>query len=68
MILVSLGTHERSFTRLTNEIERLIKEKKITEKVIVQLGYTKQKVAGAENFDFIEFTKMHRLIKNCDVR
>jgi len=67
MILVSLGTHERPFARLTNEIEKLIREKKITEKVIVQLGYTKQKVAGAENFDFIEFTKMHRLIKNCDV-
>jgi len=50
-----------------NEIERLISEKKIKEKVIVQLGYTKQKVKGAENFHFIEFSKMRRLIKNCSV-
>lgn len=67
MILVSLGTHERPFMRLVKEIERLIAEGKIKEKVVIQLGYTKYKFTGAECFDFIEFNKMRRLIRTCSV-
>ena len=65
MILVSLGTHERPFYRLLKEIEKLISEGKIKD-VIIQTGYTPYKVKGAKCFDFIQFEKMQKLIKNCD--
>ncbi len=64
MILVSLGTHERNFFRLVKEIEKLIQKKKIKEKVIIQMGYTKYNVKGAECYDFIPFDKMINYIKN----
>lgn len=65
MILISLGTHERPFHRLLKEIEKLISEGKIRD-VIIQTGYTSYKVKGAKCFDFIEFGKMQKYIKNCD--
>lgn len=66
MILVILGTHERPFLRLLKEIEKLIAQKKI-KNVIIQRGYTDYRVNGAKSYDFIEFEKMQRLIKNCDI-
>jgi len=65
MILVSLGTHERQFYRLLKEIEILISEGKIKD-VIIQTGYTSYKVKGAKCFDFIEFGKMQKYIRNCN--
>ena len=41
MILVMLGTQNNSFHRLLEKIDKLIEEKKIQDKVIVQAGYTK---------------------------
>jgi UDP-N-acetylglucosamine transferase subunit ALG13 len=67
MIIVSLGTHERNFFRLVKEIERLIQEKKIKEKVIIQLGYTKYNVKGAICYNFIPFNKMIEYIKESSV-
>lgn len=67
MILVVMGSHERPFMRLAKELEKLIKENKIKEKVIVQLGYTPYKINGADCHDFIEFSKMQKYIKNCDI-
>ena len=67
MIIVSLGTHERNFFRLVKEIERLIQEKKIKEKVIIQLGYTKYNVKGAICYNFIPFNKMIGYIKDSSV-
>ncbi len=67
MIIVSLGTHERNFFRLVKEIEKLIQEKKIKEKTIIQLGYTKYGVKGAECHDFIPFNRMKRYIRNSSI-
>jgi len=67
MILVMLGTHERPFYRMAKEIENLMHEGKIKEKVIIQLGFTDYFVKGAECFRFIERIKIEKYIKNCDV-
>jgi len=67
MITIILGTHERSFLRLVKEIEKLIKEKRIKEKTIIQLGYTKYKIDGVECFDFIPFDKMIKYIEDSSV-
>ena len=40
MILVTLGTQDKKFTRLLEEIDRLIIKNVIKEKVIVQAGYS----------------------------
>lgn len=40
MIFVTVGTDEHPFTRLLNEIERLVKRKFIEEEVIIQCGHT----------------------------
>jgi UDP-N-acetylglucosamine transferase subunit ALG13 len=67
MIIIVLGTHERPFFRLAKEIEKLIQKKKIDEKVIIQLGYTKYKVEGAQCYDFIPFDKMIKYIRDSSV-
>ena len=41
MILILLGTQDNSFHRLLEEVQKLINENVITEKVIVQAGRTK---------------------------
>jgi UDP-N-acetylglucosamine transferase subunit ALG13 len=40
MIFVTVGTHEQPFDRLIRAIDQLKKEGKITEEVIMQIGYS----------------------------
>lgn len=53
MILVLLGTQHNEFTRLIQEIEQCIEKGIITEKVVVQAGFTKYKTDKMEVFDMI---------------
>ena len=53
MILVMLGTQNNSFHRLLEKIEGLIKKNIISDKVIVQAGYTKFKSDYMQIFDMI---------------
>ena len=61
MILVLLGTQNNSFHRLLEEIEKNIKDGIITEKVIVQAGYTKYESDNMEIVDFISREKIEKL-------
>ena len=67
MILVTLGTQDKSFIRLVKEIDRLVSKKIIKEKVIVQLGCTKYKSKDLETFDLIEFDKLEKLTKEANL-
>jgi UDP-N-acetylglucosamine transferase subunit ALG13 len=67
LIFVTLGTHERPFYRLVKEIEKLIQEKKIKEKVVIQLGFTDYFVKGAECYKFIPEERMKEYVKNCSL-
>ena len=40
MILVTLGTNDKKFTRLLDAVEQAIHEGAITGKVVVQAGFT----------------------------
>ena len=40
MILVTLGTQDKSFERLLKALDQLIEKKVIQEEVVVQAGYT----------------------------
>ena len=67
MILVTLGTQNRDFSRLLDEIEKQIKYKNIKEKVIVQAGYTKYNSDNMEIFDFISSDELEKLVKKCRI-
>lgn len=62
MILVLLGTQKNSFKRLLEEIDKCIKNNIITERVIVQAGYTQFISEDMEIFDFISKDKLDKLI------
>ena len=67
MILVTLGTQDKEFTRLLKAIDKLIENKKITEKVIVQAGHTKYESKNMEIFDLIPTDELDELVKKCDL-
>lgn len=62
MILVTLGTQDKSFERLLVEIERLIDQKVIRGKVIVQAGYTNYSSNKMEIFDYLPKDEFEKLI------
>ncbi len=67
MILVTLGTQDKDFSRLLEEIDKQIQEKQIKEKVIVQAGYTKYDSNNMEIFDLISPDELESLVKKCSV-
>ena len=60
MILVMLGTQNNSFHRLLEEIDKLINNGVIQEKVIVQAGYTKYKSKNMEIFSLISQDELEK--------
>lgn len=67
MILVTLGTQDKSFTRLLEAIEKEIKKKNINEEVIVQAGYTEYKSEYMKVFNTIPKDEFIELIEKCDL-
>ena len=65
MILVTLGTQDKSFKRLLKAIEHQIEMGHITEPVVVQAGYTKYKSKEMEIFDLIPLDEFNQLISKC---
>lgn len=67
LILVTLGTNDKSFVRLIKKIEDLIIKGKIDQEVIIQSGYTKYQSEYMKIFDLIPIDKFNELIKSCDL-
>ena len=67
MILVTLGTQDKPFTRLVKEIDKLKESKIIKDKVVVQLGFTDYKSNNLETFSLIESDKLNKLIEEADL-
>lgn len=68
MILVTLGTQDKQFYRLLDIVEKEIKNKNITEEVIVQAGYSSNyKSKYMKIFDLIPIDKFNELINKCDL-
>lgn len=67
MILVTLGTQDKPFTRLLEEIDRQIELGNIKDKVVVQAGFTKYNSKNMEIFDLIDRDKFGDLINSCDL-
>lgn len=67
MILVTLGTQDKPFTRLLEAIEGEIVKGNIKDKVIVQAGCTSYTTKNMEIFDLIPMDEFERLIDECDL-
>jgi UDP-N-acetylglucosamine transferase subunit ALG13 len=60
MIFVTVGTHTQPFNRLLEKIDELIKEGKIREKVIAQIGYSTYK---PKNYNYFTFTSEEKILE-----
>ena len=67
MILVTLGTQDKEFTRLLEAIDREIEKGVITDKVVVQAGCTKYESKNMEMFDLIPANEFDEFIKKADL-
>lgn len=67
MILVTLGTQDKPFTRLLYAIQREIDNGNIKDKVVVQAGCTKYDTKDMEIFDLIPLEDFDKLMGECDL-
>lgn len=67
MILVTLGTQDKEFKRLLEQIDKEISKGTIKEEVIVQAGYTKYESPNMKIFDFISREEYAKMIKDCSL-
>lgn len=67
MILVTLGTQDKEFKRLLENIDKEVKKGAIKEKIVVQAGYTKYKSKNMEIIDYIPVEDFDNYIKKCDL-
>ena len=67
MILVTLGTQDKPFTRLLEKIDEQIENGNIKEEVVVQAGYTKYESKNMKVFDLVDREEFQNLITKCDL-
>lgn len=67
MILVTLGTQDKKFVRLLDEIESLIKKGVIKDRVVVQAGMTYYKSDNMEIFSLIPRDEFQKLISEASL-
>lgn len=67
MILVILGTQDKSFTRLLKAVDNCLQEGVIQDEVIVQAGYTSYHSDRMKIFDLIPMKEFDQLIKKADL-
>lgn len=67
MILVLLGTQDKPFTRLLEEIDKLKNNKVIKEDIVVQAGLTKYKSKNMEIYGLIQIDELMKLMEKSDL-
>lgn len=67
MILVTLGTNDKTFPRLLEALDKEIEKGNIKDKVVIQAGSTKYESKNMEIFDLIERDKFDKLMDECDL-
>ena len=67
MIFVSVGTQDKSFTRLLELIDKEIDKGFIKDEVIVQSGYTKYNSKNMKILDYVSKDDFNNYIKTCDL-
>lgn len=67
MILVTLGTNDKSFVRLIKKVEELVVKGRIKEDVIVQAGFTEYESEHLKVLDLIPMEQLNELIYDCSL-
>ena len=67
MILVTLGTQDKSFERLLKAIDKEIEKGNIKDKVLVQAGYTKYKSKNMEIFKTVSNDRLEELMEEASL-
>lgn len=67
MILVTLGTQDKSFKRLLIAIQKQIDNGNIKDRVVVQAGNTEFESKDMEILDLIPMEEFDKLISECDI-
>ncbi|MEE0840241.1 MAG: PssE/Cps14G family polysaccharide biosynthesis glycosyltransferase [Acutalibacteraceae bacterium] len=67
LILVTLGTNDKTFIRLIKKIEELKIKGIIEEDIVVQAGYTKYTSQYMQIFDLIDMDRFNKLLEECSL-
>jgi len=67
LILVTLGTNDKAFVRLLEEVDKLIGEGVITDEVVVQAGFTKYHSPNMKILDLVPILELEDLTHRCDL-
>ncbi len=67
MIFVTLGTQDKAFPRLLQAVEQQIRSGHITDRVVVQAGYTSYESDCMEIFSYLEKEDFERFMEGCDI-
>lgn len=67
MILVVLGTQDKSFSRLLEAVDREIEKGNIKDRVVVQAGQTKYESKNMEIFDLVPAPEFDKMMDDADV-
>lgn len=67
MIFVTIGTNDKPFVRLLKAIEDAIKDGVITDKVVVQSGYTDYKSDYMEVFSYMDRNEFANYLETADL-
>ncbi|MDH6367910.1 MULTISPECIES: PssE/Cps14G family polysaccharide biosynthesis glycosyltransferase [unclassified Breznakia] len=65
MIFVTLGTQDKSFSRLLEKIDELVEQGLIQEEIVVQSGCTKYTSKNMDVLGFIPMDQFNSYIENC---
>lgn len=66
MIFVTVGSQKFQFNRLLKEIDRLVGEKKITEEVFAQTGYSDYEPKNYKYKNFLDRDEFSNIMSRCD--
>ncbi len=67
LIFVTLGTQDKSFERLLTAIQTQIDNGNITDRVVVQAGYTKFKSNDMDVFDLLPIDEFEKYMEKCNL-
>ena len=67
MILILLGTQDKSFVRLVKAVDQAVNDGYINEEVIAQLGYTKYKSKNIKTFDLLPKDEYEAILNKADL-